>query len=153
MLMRHFWCFSNIVFWFEFLWKSSSLTSLFQLRHLFKVAEKKWVRARPVLIMFVTRQIIVILFIFSICWSSFCVCDQDLETRARYIQLMGILKPLNTRDRLTTRLNYIGANLKSTKNLILYSSITSNEECVLKRFDQVEERCEELDRRVCKQGE
>ena len=107
---------------------------------------------RPVLIMFVTRQIIIIiLFIFSI-WSSFCGCDQDLETRARYIQLMGILKPLNTRDRLTTRLNYIGANLKSTKNLILYSSITSNEECVLKRFDQVEERCEELDRQVCKQG-
>ena len=102
--------------------------------------------------MFVTRQIIIIiLFIFSI-WSSFCGCDQDLETRARYIQLMGILKPLNTRDRLTTRLNYIGANLKSTKNLILYSSITSNEECVLKRFDQVEERCEELDRQVCKQG-
>ena len=119
----------------------------------FQSSRKKWVRARPVLIMFVTRQIIVILFIFSICWSSFCVCDQDLETRARYIQLMGILKPLNTRDRLTTRLNYIGANLKSTKNLILYSSITSNEECVLKRFDQVEERCEELDRRVCKQGE
>ena len=101
--------------------------------------------------MFVTRQIIILLY--SI-WakSLFCGCDSNLETRARYIQLMGKLKPLNTRDRLTTRLNYVGANLKSTKNLIIYSSITTNEECVLKRFDQVEERCEELARRVCRQG-
>ena len=150
-----FSAFQTLCFDSSYYWKSSSVRSDIALsaKAPFQSSRKKWVRARPVLIMFVTRQIIVILFIFSICWSSFCVCDQDLETRARYIQLMGILKPLNTRDRLTTRLNYIGANLKSTKNLILYSSITSNEECVLKRFDQVEERCEELDRRVCKQGE
>ena len=65
---------------------------------------------------------------------------------------MGRLKPLTTRDRLTTRLNYIGANLNSRKNIIVYSSITTNEECVLKRFDQLEERCEDLGRQVCQKG-
>ena len=108
--------------------------------------EEKKVGVRPVLIMFVTRWI---LFIFTI---PFCCSTDELQTRANFIQLMGRLKPLTTRDRLTTRLNYIGANLNSRKNIIVYSSITTNEECVLKRFDQLEERCEDLGRQVCKKG-
>ena len=109
------------------------------------IARKK-VGVRPVLIMFVTRWI---LFIFTI---PLCCFSDDLETRANFIQLMGRLKPLNTRDRLTTRLNYIGASLNSRRNIIVYSSITTKEECVLKRFDQFEERCEDLGRQVCKKG-
>lgn len=73
----------------------------------------------------------------------------NVEDRARLIQLFGRRKPLNTRDRLNTRFSLIGTHLGSKENLVIYSSIASGEECVLRRFDEVTERCEDIERPIC----
>lgn len=76
----------------------------------------------------------------------------NVEDRARHIQLFGRPKPLNTRDRLNTRFSLIGTHLGSKDDLVIYSSIASGEECVLRRFNEVTERCEDIERPICSKG-
>lgn len=88
--------------------------------------------------------------------ASFCALSKSsVEERALLIQLDGEEKELNARDMLNTRLSSIGTHPDSGDGLIFYSSITTNEECVLKKVKSsspIEERCENLSREVCKKG-
>ena len=78
---------------------------------------------------------------------------QQIEERAMKIQLNGIPVQLDSRDRLHARLSNVGGgNLSSQSGLIIYTSITSNRECLLKRFDEIEETCETFQRKKCKSG-
>ena len=71
---------------------------------------------------------------------------EQVETRAQKIQSQGIPKSLSSRDRLRTNL------LSSRPALIVYTSIFSNEECLLKRYDEFEEICETIQRTKCNSG-
>ena len=72
-----------------------------------------------------------------------------IETRAQKIQSHGIPKSLSSRDRLHTTLRSPGS---SQPSLIVYTSILSNEECLLKRYDEFEEICETIQRTKCDSG-
>lgn len=85
----------------------------------------------------------------------YCSSTNAIEERALHIQLNGEQKELNARDRLNTRLRSIGTHHESRSDLIFYTSITTNEECVLRRVIDsmpVEERCENLTRTICQKG-
>ena len=78
---------------------------------------------------------------------------QQIEERAMKIQLHGVPVELDSRDKLHARLiNVGGGNLSSQSGLIIYTSITSNQECLLKRFEEIEEICETFQRTKCKSG-
>ena len=77
---------------------------------------------------------------------------EQIEKRADKIQLYGVPKPLSGRDKLHIRLGNIGVSQSSQSGLIKYTSILSNEECLLKRFDKFEEICETIQRSKCKPG-
>ena len=83
---------------------------------------------------------------------GFVSSSSSLERRARLIQLHGRPKAFNTRDRLTTRLISVGTHPQSRKDKIIYTSIASNEECLLKKFEKREERCEVLPKKECNEG-
>ena len=72
-----------------------------------------------------------------------------IETRAQKIQSHGIPKSLSSRDKLHTTLRSPGS---SQPSLIVYTSILSNEECLLKRYDEFEEICETIQRTTCDSG-
>ena len=74
---------------------------------------------------------------------------EQIETRAQKIQSHGIPKSLSSRDRLHTTLRSPGS---SQPGLIIYTSIISNEECLLKRYDEFEEICETIQRTKCDSG-
>lgn len=72
------------------------------------------------------------------------------EERAELIKIVGKQKRLNNRDRLNIRFSQVGTHLGTKENIIIYSSITTNEECVLERFDDVEKLCQDIPRLKCK---
>ena len=74
------------------------------------------------------------------------------ENRADKIQLFGTQRPLSSRDHLHVRFSNIGINPSSGSGHIIYTSILSNEECLLKRFSEYEEVCETFQRNKCKPG-
>jgi hypothetical protein len=81
--------------------------------------------------------------------------QEEFQRRADVILVYGKEKTLNARDRLNTRLHNVGTDRRSNRRLIKYTSITTNEECVLKRFDKRSApvtRCEELTRQRCTSG-
>ena len=74
---------------------------------------------------------------------------QQIETRAKKIQSFGAPRSLSGRDRLHTHLGNLGSN---QADLIIYTSILTNEECLLKRYDETEKVCETIQRTTCNDG-
>ena len=73
---------------------------------------------------------------------------EQIETRAQKIQSHGIPKSLSSWDRFHITLRSPG----SSQPLVVYTSINSNEECLLKRYDEFEEICETIQRTKCDSG-
>lgn len=76
------------------------------------------------------------------------------QRRAHEIMVYGKEHPLNTRDRLNTRFHTVGTHRGSTPGLIRYTSISSGQECVIRRFIKQlppVTRCEIITRKLCNQ--
>ena len=74
---------------------------------------------------------------------------EQIETRAQTIQSHGIPKSLSSWDRFHITLRSPGS---SQSSIIVYTSSVSNEECLLKRYDEFEEICETIQRTKCDSG-